>query len=159
MFASSATIVDLWQSHADGDTLEIYPTDSPSHVAGLSDGDPGAEEDPVPFLNRTGTAANGTINGRERLVPGDRQLWMDASSADGECLNVIFEAGDYCQIVSRTRKVQFSPEGYPLLLNFLNGERGTGRNGTHGATGPRTANAAIVGAAAPGRIRWMGRGG
>jgi T5orf172 domain len=46
LFASSATIVDLWQSHADGDTLEIYPTDKPSHVAGLSDGDLDAEGDP-----------------------------------------------------------------------------------------------------------------
>lgn len=106
LFASSATMIDLWQSHADGDTLVIYPTDSPSHVAGLSDGDPGAEEDPVPFLNRTGTAANGTINGRERLVPGDRLLWMDASGEDGECPSVMFEVVDYCQIVSVRRRRQ-----------------------------------------------------
>ena len=119
LFASSATIVGLWQSHADGDTLEIYPTDSPSHVAGLSDGDPGATEDPVPFLNRTGTAANGSINSRERLAPGDRLLWMDASGEDDKCSSVMFEAGDYCQIVSRTRSVQFSPAGYSLLLNIL----------------------------------------
>ncbi|MGH3802217.1 MAG: GIY-YIG nuclease family protein, partial [Pseudonocardiaceae bacterium] len=117
MLASSASIVDLWQSHADGDTLEVCTTNSPSHVAGFSDGDPGAEEDPVPFLNRTGTAANGAINGRKRLVPGDRLLWMDGSDEGGACTSVMFEANDYCQIVSRTRSPQFSPEGFPLLLN------------------------------------------
>lgn len=122
LFASSATIVDLWQSHADGDTLEIYTTGSPSHVAGFSDGDHDAEKDPVPFLNRTGTAANGAINGRERLVPGDRLLWMDASGEDGACTSVMFEANDYCQIVSRTRSPQFSPEGIPRLLNVLTAE-------------------------------------
>lgn len=122
LFASSATIVDLWQSHADGDTLEIYPTGSPSHVTGFSDGDPGASEDPVPFLNRTGTAANGPINGRERLGPGDRLLWMDASGEDGACTSVMFETDDYCQIVSRTRNLQSSPEGFPLLLNILTAE-------------------------------------
>ncbi len=119
LFASSATIVNLWQSHTDGDTLEIYPTGSPSDVAGFSDGDPGAEEDPIPFLNRTKTAVNDTINGLERLVPGDRLLWMDTSGEDGACTNVMFEASDYCQIVSRTRSPQFSPEGYPLPLNIL----------------------------------------
>lgn len=115
MFASSAKIVDLRQSHADGDTLEIYATGNPSYVAGLSDGDPGAEEDPVPFLNRTGIAANVAINGRERLVPGDRLLWMDASTGDGACTSVMFEAKDYCQVVSRSPRS--SPEGFPLLLN------------------------------------------
>ena len=91
-------------------------------MAGFSDGDPGAEEDPVPFLNLTGTAANGAINGRERLVPGDRLLWMDASDEDGACTSVMFEANDYCQVVSRTRNPQFSPEGSPLLLNVCTAE-------------------------------------
>lgn len=122
MFASSATVVGMGQSHADGDTLEICTTDSPGHVAGFSDGDPGAEEDPVPFLNRTGTAANGAINGRERLVPGDRLLWMDESDEDGACTSVMFEANDYCQIVSRTRSPQFSPVGFPLLFNVCTAE-------------------------------------
>jgi hypothetical protein len=44
---------------------------------------------------------------------------MDASGEDGECPSVMFEAVDYCQIVSRTRSPRFSPEGYPLLLNIF----------------------------------------
>jgi hypothetical protein len=125
LLASSATIIDVWQAHADGDTLEIYATDSPDHVAGLSDNDPGAEQDPVPFLNRTRTAANDMINGRERLVPGDRLLWMDASSVGNMGTSVIFEAYNDCQVISRTRDPQFSPEGFPLLLNVLTAEEVT----------------------------------
>lgn len=123
LLASSATVVDLWQVHADGDTLEIYGTGSPGHVAGFSDGDAGAEEDPLPFLNRTATAANNAVNGRERLVPGDCLLWMDASAMDGTYTSVMFEANDYSQVVSRTRSPQFSPEGFPLLLGNFTAER------------------------------------
>lgn len=121
IFAASAQVIDMWQAHADGDELEIFATDNPYYVAGLSDNDPGAEIDPVPFLDRAGAAPNGIINGRERLVPGDRLLWL---GMDGtvECMAVLVEASCYCQVVGRTWDPKCSPEGYPLLLNVLTHE-------------------------------------
>lgn len=119
LFAASAQIVDVWQAHADGDHAEIFATDDPGHVAGLGDNDPGAEIDPVPFLDRDGAAPNGSINGRERLVPGDRLLWLGTTDRAAECTAVLFETSCYCQVVGRTWDPKISPEGHPLLLNAL----------------------------------------
>lgn len=121
ILASSADIVDFWQAHADGDTLEIYATDHPEHVAGFSDDDPAADEEPVPFLDRVGSARNDMIYGRERLVPGDRLLWMKGHAGD-ECSSVVIETGCHSQVIGRTRNLQLSPEGFPLLLNFVTAE-------------------------------------
>ncbi|MGH7511073.1 MAG: GIY-YIG nuclease family protein [Gemmatimonadales bacterium] len=119
LLAGKPTIYDFWQAHADGDTLEIQADDGPDFVAGFSDTDPGAEEDPVPFLNRDGTASNDIIYGRERLAPGDRLLWMDDER--GDCASLLIEAHGDCQVVSRTRDPQFSPEGFPMLFNYVGG--------------------------------------
>ena len=100
--AGKAEIFDLWQAHSDGDLLEVYVTDSLSHVAGLSDHDPGSTDDPVPYLDREKSVVNGMINGRERVMPSERLVWLPApEDAEGEDY-VVFEAKDYCQIVSRT---------------------------------------------------------
>ena len=108
---------DVWQAHAGGDTLEIYSTEDAEYVAGLSDNDPAGAEDPVRYVNRE-SAPNDEINGRERLVPGDRLLWMDSSDGSDDCTSVVFEAGAYCQVIGRTRHPQFSPEGFPLTINL-----------------------------------------
>jgi hypothetical protein len=108
---------DIWQAHLDGDTLEIYATGDRAKVRGLSDHDPDATKDPVPHLDREESVPNDVINGSERLVPGDRLLWMDSLTGENDCTSLVLEAVDYCQIVSRTRSCQFSPDGLPLLLN------------------------------------------
>jgi T5orf172 domain len=115
--AGSAEVLDLWQAHSDGDVLELLATDDPRHVAGLSDNDPGAEIDPVPFLNRAGDAPNGLINGRERLVPGDRLVWLGLQDGTTDCTSALFEAADYCQVVGRTWNPKASPDGWPPLVN------------------------------------------
>jgi hypothetical protein len=117
VLSGNADIIDLWQAHSHGDLLEIFATESARHIAGLSDGDPGGTDDPVPYLNREETVANGLINGRERLMPGERLVWLPApEDADVES-SVVFEAIDYCQIVSRAWSPQFGSQGFPLLLN------------------------------------------
>ncbi|MEU7596691.1 GIY-YIG nuclease family protein [Streptomyces sp. NPDC039022] len=111
--------LDLWQAHSDGDQLEIYATDSPYEVAGFSDGDTGGEHDPVPYLDRVREVANGALNGKERLAPGDRLLWLRDGSQPDACRGVVFEARDYCQVASRTWSPRWTPEGFPLVLNAL----------------------------------------
>jgi hypothetical protein len=117
--ACRAKLVDLWQAHSSGDLLEILVTDSASEVAGFSDGDPGGAEDPVPYLDRARTIPNGMMNGRERLLPGDRVVWIPAQRHADEQASVVFEASNYCQVVSRTWSPRLAPEGMPLLLNVL----------------------------------------
>ncbi len=117
LMTGNAQIIDLWQAHSNGDLLEIYATESPSHVAGLSDGDPGSTDDPVPYLDRQKTVANGLINGRERLMPGERLVWLPAPEDAEDKLSVIFEAQAHCQIISRTWSLVLAPHGLPLLLN------------------------------------------
>jgi hypothetical protein len=115
--AGKADILDLWQAHADGDMLEIYAAESLSHVAGLSDHDPGSIDDPVPFLDREQSVVNGMINGRERISPGERLVWVPAPDNAGDQHYVVFEANDYCQVVSRTWSPVIGPHAFPLLLN------------------------------------------
>ncbi|MGW5721816.1 GIY-YIG nuclease family protein [Amycolatopsis sp. NPDC003865] len=109
---------DFWQAHADGDSLELMGTDNVGAVAGLSDDDQGATEDPVPFLDRAGTAPAGVINGRERLRPGDRLLWLAVDPTGENAVTAMFEMIDHCQVVSRTWDLKFAPNGFPLLLNI-----------------------------------------
>lgn len=117
--AVSPKPVDVWQAHGDGDTLEVYCSKNPAYAAGISVNDAVAVEDPVPCLDRKQVAQNDAIIGRERLIPGDRLLWMDDTDGGDECSSVVFEAMDYFQVVARTTQPQLLPGGVPLLINFL----------------------------------------
>jgi hypothetical protein len=118
LMAHHAELIDTWQAHADGDLLELMGTHDSRHVAGFSDGDPAGDADPVPYLNRTDEAPNGIINGRERLAPGERLLWLRSTAKGKSCDIAMFELHDYCQVVSRTWDLKLNPSGYPLLLNI-----------------------------------------
>lgn len=122
LFSQSAGVLDLWQAHSDGDLLEIHATHHPGHVAGFSDNDPGGDEDPVPFLDRDGTVRNRTLMGRERLVAGDRLVWLSDREGPENCRSVVFEATSFCQVTYRTSSPQSHPSGIPLLLNSLERE-------------------------------------
>ena len=110
-------VIDIWQAHSDGDTLELLGTDA-KYTSSFSNNDPFAMEDPLPFLNRNDSAANDEMNGKEILKPGDRLLWMDDSDPE-RFRHVLFEMNAYCQVVSRSRKPTINENGIPLLLNFL----------------------------------------
>jgi len=116
--AREADIVDIWQAHSDGDTLELYCTDSAEYTSGFSGNDRFSDQDPIPFLNRTGTANNDMVNGRERLVPGDRLFWMD-DTVSNKIAGALFEMGCYCQVIARTRQPVFIDNSSPLLVNML----------------------------------------
>ncbi len=109
--AKRALPLDLWTSHADGDLLEVFGAPERRYVAGLSDYDRGAEIDPVPFLDRAGKRPNGAINGRERVVPGDRVLWFRPMAEGLSCKMIMFEIEDYCQVISRTWSPQLTGDG------------------------------------------------
>lgn len=115
LVSDSSEPVDLWMSHADGDLLELMGVD-PEYAAGLSDYDDVAEDDPVPFLDRAEQRPNGEMNGRERLVPGDRLLWLRPMLDGKFCVLAIFEMHTYCQVISRTWDPQFDESGTPMLL-------------------------------------------
>ncbi|GAA3368730.1 hypothetical protein GCM10020367_08260 [Streptomyces sannanensis] len=119
LLSSSAKILDYWQAHSDGDLLEIHATRDPGHVAGISDDDPGAYEDPVPFLDRDGTARNSMLLGRERLVAGDRLVWFSDEEGPADARGVVFEVDAFCQVTYRTSAPQRGPLDLPLLLNDL----------------------------------------
>lgn len=109
--------VDLWQAHSDGDLLELMGTKDMEAVAGFSDNDPEAVIDPVPYLDREHKVPNGVINGRERLVPGERLLWLHPLASGQSCKIALFEMRDYCQVVSRTWDRTVASDGHTLLLN------------------------------------------
>lgn len=115
----SAEVLDLWQAHSDNDLLEIYATSDPGHVAGFSDRDPGGDEDPVPYVNREKTVKNQVLIGRERLVAGDRLVWLSDRDGPKHCRSVVFESDSFCQVTCRTSSPQVHPSGWPLLLNAL----------------------------------------
>jgi len=104
------------QVSADGEFFRVLP-----HLAieavrdALIDG---AEIDPVPFLDRAEKRPNGAINGRERLVPGDRILWFRPMAEGLSCKMAMFEIEDYCQVIGRTWNPQLTEEGWPLLLEY-----------------------------------------
>jgi hypothetical protein len=55
------------------------------------------------------------MNSKERLVPGDRLLWMHESE-DGNFNSVLFESFSYCQVVARTHQ---PIDGIPLSMNLI----------------------------------------
>ncbi|MGW4640405.1 GIY-YIG nuclease family protein [Sphaerisporangium sp. NPDC004334] len=112
-------ITGVWQAHSDGDLLELMGTNDPDRVIGMSDDEGGGEEDPVPYLDRDERVPNGNINGRERLVPGERLIWLRPIAHGAACHVVIFEMMDHCRVVSRTWQPEFSACGVPLLLNVV----------------------------------------
>ncbi|GAA4092364.1 GIY-YIG nuclease family protein [Nonomuraea soli] len=109
--------VDFWQAHSDGDSLELMGPRDVEAVAGFSDDEPEGMADPVPYLDRKRRVPNGVINGRERLVPGNRLLWLRPLADSQFCKIALFEMLDHCQVVSRTWDKRVGPDGYPLLLN------------------------------------------
>jgi len=112
LMAPSAEVVGIWQAHADGEVLELHVTNDPGLVRGLSDGDDGAEEDPLPYLNREGIAPNGHLIGRERLMAGDRLSWLSDHA------HVVFEMHGFCQVFCRTWDPQADARtGRSHLLN------------------------------------------
>lgn len=115
--ARYAHVTDFWHAHSDGDLLELMGTADPGHIAGFSDGDKGSDIDPVPYLDRTDKVPNGSVNGRERLVPGERLLWLRPIAHGESCKIAMFEIDDNCQVTSRTWDPKFNREGHPLLLN------------------------------------------
>jgi hypothetical protein len=119
IFSSSAQVADIWQAHATGDVLEIFGTNSPGHVAGFATHDVGGTSDPVPYLEHASTAPNGLINGRERLVPGTRLLWLSPSAQTANCPSVLFEAREYCQAVCRTWTPVTDSGGLPVPMNEI----------------------------------------
>ncbi|SEW40379.1 GIY-YIG nuclease family protein [Chitinophaga arvensicola] len=116
IIAPEAEMIDLWQAHTDGDTLELYFTDDPGYTADIHDDAPFSHEDPVPYLNRTKTADNDTIIYKARMVPGDRLLWMDDSAP--RFVSALFESKCHCQLIARTRDPKFTEEGIPKLINL-----------------------------------------
>ena len=110
-------ISDIWQAHTNGDTLELFGTDA-KYTSSFANNEPFSLDDPLPFFNRTGTAENDGIIGKERLIPGDRLLWMDDSDPD-KFRFVFYEMNTYCQIIARTRQPKISDNGMPLILNDL----------------------------------------
>jgi len=110
-------VIDIWQAHTDGDTLELFGTDA-KYASSFSDDDTFSTDDPLPFLNRTRTARNDEMNGKEILKPGDRLLWMDDSDPE-KFRFVLYEMNTYCQVISRSRKPIINENGIPLLLNHI----------------------------------------
>ena len=108
LLAERAVPRDLWQAHSDGDLLELTAAD----MAELS----GAEADP--YEDRDEAQPHGVMNGRERLVPGDRLLWLRPGPDGRSCVRTAFELGAYCQVVSRTWEPKVTADGMPLLLSF-----------------------------------------
>lgn len=119
LIANEADVLDIYQAHSSGDLLEITATVSAGHAAGFADCDPGGSTDPVPYLDRERKAVNGMMNGRERLSPGERLVWLPAPEQAKFQAPVVFESETYCQLVSRTWSPKTSPEGFPLLLNIV----------------------------------------
>lgn len=115
VIAPEAEMIDLWQVHTDGDTLELYFTEDPGYTVGLPDDSPFSPDAPVPYLNQTNTADNDIIIYKERLVPGDRLLWMDDTAS--RFVSALFESKCHGQLIARTRDPKFTAEGHPKLIN------------------------------------------
>lgn len=116
--SNSPSVMDVWQVHATGDSLEIHTTGTASEVAALSCNDPLAVVDPVPFVDPDNTVVNGQMICREVLKPGDRLVWL--ASPCGEVVQrVVFEADTYCQVLGRTWNPRFLAGGIPLTMNFF----------------------------------------
>ena len=132
--AERAVPLDLWQAHSDGDLLELMATDAATDMptdmetdmatdpAALESPDTEAEPDTSLYEDRDEALPNGVMNGRERLVPGDRLLWLRPSPDGQTCVRTAFEFNAYCQVVSRTWEPKVTMDGMPLLLAFPTAE-------------------------------------
>ncbi|GAB3878203.1 MULTISPECIES: GIY-YIG nuclease family protein [Microbispora] len=120
IMAPQAEIIDVWQAHSDGDLLELMGDNNPGHVAGVSDYDKHGETDPVPYIDRHRRVRNMPITGRERLVPGDRLLWIRSHEQGQTCEVACFEMDNHCQVTSRAWDLKFDESsGHPLLPEIL----------------------------------------
>lgn len=119
VLSPKAAIVDIWQAQSTGDVMELYGADRLSQVTGISDLDPNSTADPVPFLDRKATSPNGALIGKERLISGDRLLWLTTDEQGANCTSRIFEVRDYCQVTCRTWTPRSSPEGTLLRMNDM----------------------------------------
>lgn len=117
--APSGEVVDTWQAHADTDLLELRATDDPGQVRGLSQGDPKADEEQVPYLNRDNTAPHGLLIGQERLMAGDRLSWLSDHNGTSQCTHVLFEIDTACQVMCRTWNPVQESNRTPVLLNHV----------------------------------------
>lgn len=119
LLAGKMEAVNVYQAHSNGDLLEILVTDSPESVSSYSEGHYWGTTDPVPFLDRDGKAVNDIVNGLEILTPGERLVWLPEPNHAASQSAVIFEAVDYCQLVSRTWSPQFIDNISPLNFDVL----------------------------------------
>lgn len=119
--AERAEPVDLWEACADGDLLELMAGDA-GYVSGLGDYDARAELDPVPYADHGAARPNGEVTGRERLVPGDRLLWLRHLTEGSVCMRAAFEFGAFCQVVRRTWEPGAAADGSPPRLDYLAGD-------------------------------------
>jgi hypothetical protein len=118
-------VVDIWECHQEGDSLQVMGAQSAGHVAGVGPLDPGGTEDPVPWLDRKGKTGNCPIVRRERMTPGTRLVWVDDLSKPPKVIHAVFDLLSYGQIVYRTDAPQVDAHGRPLLLNNLMREPST----------------------------------
>jgi len=111
--------VDIWQSHSDGDLLEIMVRDSASHMAGFSGNAANGAIDPIPHLDRGCDVPNWPLIGREHVRPGCRLLWLEGPDDSPRCSIALFEINAHCQIACRTQTPRLHPNGLPLILNYF----------------------------------------
>lgn len=119
LFADRPNILDIWQAPSTGDVLELHGAGRIEEVSGNSDLDPNATTDPAPFLDRKGVSPNGSPIGKERLISGDRLLWVTTDERGASCTARIFEVTDYCQVICRSWSPQFTNDGFPILMNDM----------------------------------------
>jgi hypothetical protein len=144
LITGAAEPLDIYQAHSNGDLLEIFATDSVSHVAGFTDGHFEGASDPVPYIDRERKIVNGMINGRERLLAGERLVWLPSPEQAKSQSPVVFDARDHCQIVSRTWSPKISPDGLPMLLNAF----------THAEMPPELVQAVMNGCFSPNTVHF-----
>ena len=149
--AERAEPVDMWRVPADGDVLELMAGDA-AYVAGLGDyggrsdlgQDAGLSGLGEPGLGGLGrgehggagaTRPNGDVTGRERLVPGDRLLWVRPASDGGPGLRTAFEFSAYCHAVRRTWDAGARDVGIRGGRTWSAGTRGPGAGAAVGQPG------------------------
>lgn len=112
MFSTTAEIIDLWEVHGDFDQMELSGVESTNNISSFSNNDEDGCTDPIPFLDRKSNYKNGSLNGKEVLLQGERLLWIPSREKCKEQKSVIFEAKDPVQVISRTWTSG-------MLLNFF----------------------------------------
>ncbi|MFQ6226272.1 GIY-YIG nuclease family protein [Nocardia sp. NPDC002869] len=114
-------ILDVWEAHSDGDRLELMGASHPEHVVGMTDDSPHNLDDPIPHLDHAGKIKNAFINGKDRLLPGEKLIWLSGGPEWRSVQWVMFEICDYCQVIGRTWTPKTATDGSvraPLLLNM-----------------------------------------